>query len=758
MTSLPQKQTRFNFLPDGLQAQVNRFVTEQITRSWILTLWVVVLTGFTVAMIVNRVQAAPISTIFVLVVWLVTVVLVVVNELRHKHNALSLWLKNNMYNNITNTQISVLIVLGIIAAVIAFFNYAWVNASFLTVPEAKYRAEFLNTNGEEYCFTMGGVDVTVSPTTIVDEPTQQCFPASQLTAPIEGTVGEDPTAFCFDRIPDDPENGMTCFESIALNPDLADHPGFFVVDREFSGANWGAVEANMTTIMIFRFNRSEIWRIWAVILLLGVLLVPTLFVYRERYKNQQVRRLVTYLWLASPILIYLFLRGVEPVPFEVNGPMSVVTGIWDETFAWTSPLQELTDAGLITVVNGRPFYRGDEGILSPISFWTRLRATFVGNRDMLGVLGLILFSGLTWLINRRYPQQEREGELARFGRAVLRVLLIVTAVLALFALVDVFSMIIGSFSYTRELLVDNVPQEVKQPIFSSLDPDVNWGGFLLTIIITIFAIVVSFPIGLLMALGRRSKIRGIPAWLTYGTALVATVLGLIFSTYGASLSIPWLNIDIHTTGLVSAARNNFELAWAYWPILVPVLAYAFQRAFDGNVLAGFSTLYIEFVRGVPLITVLFASIILFPILLPEGVEILATWRVLWAFALFSAAYLAENVRGGLQAIPKGQYEAADSLGFSAYQKYRLIILPQALRVVIPAIVGQFIGLFKDTTLVVIVGMFDVLGVANAIAAQEDWLGVRREPYIFLAILFFIGSAIMTAYSRYLEKRTGLGER
>jgi general L-amino acid transport system permease protein len=189
-----------------------------------------------------------------------------------------------------------------------------------------------------------------------------------------------------------------------------------------------------------------------------------------------------------------------------------------------------------------------------------------------------------------------------------------------------------------------------------------------------------------------------------------------------------------------------------------ILAFAFQRTFNGNVLAAFSTLYIEFVRGVPLITVLFGSIILFPILLPPRMEIPNTWRILWAFAFFSAAYLAENVRGGLQAIPNGQYEAADSLGFSAYQKYRLIILPQALRVVIPAIVGQFIGLFKDTSLVTLVGVFDVLNVANAIAAQEDWLGVRREPYIFLAVLYFAGSALMTAYSRYLEKRTGLGER
>lgn len=735
MTTIPQKQTRFS-LPADFRIQINRFVTEQITRSWVLTLWVIALSLFTLNTIVNRVQAAPVSTIIVLVIWLVTVVLVAVNELRHKHNALSLWLKNNMYNTIANTQISLLIVLLLIAAVMGFYQYAWVNASFLSVPEAKYRAELLSVDSQEYCFTMGGVDTDSSATNIIDQPNERCFPVSQLTVPAEGVVGETPTSFCFDRSPNDPENGITCFASTAENPD------FFTVEREFSGANWGAVSANMTTMMIFRFDRNEMWRIWAIIILLGVLLLPTLVVYRDSFQNKRVRQVLTYLWLASPILIFLLLRGVEPVPFDVDGPVSVISGIREEVFSWTGYLQELTDAGQITVVNGRPFLRGDDGVLAPINTWARISATFSANRNLLGILGFIVFGGLTWFINRRFPQKDREGELTRFGRAVLRVLLIITAVFAALALLQVLSLIIGSFNHTSELMIDGQPQKVTQPIFSSIDPDVNWGGFLLTIIITVFAIVVSFPMGLMLALGRRSKIRGIPAWLTYGVAIIIAIWGLTQST----------------PGLVEAARNNVELGFAYWPILVLLLAYAFQRAFNGNVLAGFSTLYIEFVRGVPLIAVLFASSLLFPILLPPRVEILKTWRVLWAVAFFAAAYLAENVRGGLQAIPNGQYEAADSLGFTAYQKYRLIILPQALRVVIPAIVGQFIGLFKDTTLVAIIGMFDVLGVANAIAAQEDWLGVRREPYIFLAVLYFIGSALMTAYSRRLEKRSGLGER
>ena len=168
--------------------------------------------------------------------------------------------------------------------------------------------------------------------------------------------------------------------------------------------------------------------------------------------------------------------------------------------------------------------------------------------------------------------------------------------------------------------------------------------------------------------------------------------------------------------------------------------------------------FIEVWRGIPFITVLFMSIILFPIFLPEGWDVLNMTRVVAGSAFFSAAYLAENVRGGLQAIPRGQYEAADSLGLSNFTKYRMIILPQAIRLVIPAIVGQFIGLFKDTSLVYLVGLFDLLAVANTISSQPDWLGVRTEPYIFLLALYFVCSSAMAWYSRRLERQLGVGQR
>ncbi|HMT21086.1 MAG TPA: ABC transporter permease subunit, partial [Promineifilum sp.] len=275
-----------------------------------------------------------------------------------------------------------------------------------------------------------------------------------------------------------------------------------------------------------------------------------------------------------------------------------------------------------------------------------------------------------------------------------------------------------------------------------LNPDIAWGGFLLTVITAAFGIIASFPLGVTLAMGRRSQIRGVPARLVWLIIAPLTIYLL------ATQTIP---------GLRSAAGLGQQLL-SLWPLLLPIAAYLFLRYFRGNVVALLSTLYIEVVRGVPLITVLFMSIILFPIFLPPGMEVLSTWRVLAAVALFAAAYLAENIRGGLQSIPKGQYEAADALGLGTARKYRLVVMPQALRAVIPAIVGQFIGLFKDTTLIETVGLIEFLGVANLISAQPDWLGVRREPYVFIAIIYFIINFMMASYSRRLERRLGVGER
>jgi general L-amino acid transport system permease protein len=160
--------------------------------------------------------------------------------------------------------------------------------------------------------------------------------------------------------------------------------------------------------------------------------------------------------------------------------------------------------------------------------------------------------------------------------------------------------------------------------------------------------------------------------------------------------------------------------------------------------------YIELVRGVPLISVLFMASVMFPLFLPEGITIDKLLRAQVAIIMFTAAYLAEVVRGGLQAIPKGQYEAADAIGLGYWKKMGLIILPQALRICIPPMVGSFIGLFKDTSLVVIIGLYDLLGAAKASIVEPRWVGFGVEAYLFISVIYFVFCFAMSKYSQNLE--------
>jgi general L-amino acid transport system permease protein len=168
--------------------------------------------------------------------------------------------------------------------------------------------------------------------------------------------------------------------------------------------------------------------------------------------------------------------------------------------------------------------------------------------------------------------------------------------------------------------------------------------------------------------------------------------------------------------------------------------------------------YIELVRGVPLITVLFMASVMLPLFLPTGMTIDKLLRAQVAFILFSAAYLAEVVRGGLQAIPRGQIEAADALGLGYWQRTRLIILPQALALVIPPLVNTFIGTFKDTSLVIIIGLFDLLGTANAALTDANWRGFYLEAYVFTAAIYFSFCFFMSRYSQMLEREFNKGRR
>ncbi|WP_041376018.1 amino acid ABC transporter permease [Polymorphum gilvum] len=212
-----------------------------------------------------------------------------------------------------------------------------------------------------------------------------------------------------------------------------------------------------------------------------------------------------------------------------------------------------------------------------------------------------------------------------------------------------------------------------------------WGGLLVTLVIAVTGIVASLPLGVLLALGRRSQ--------------------------------------------------------------MPVVRLV-------------SVIFIEFWRGVPLITVLFMSSVMLPLFLPEGVTFNKLLRVLIGVTLFSAAYMAEVVRGGLQAIPKGQYEGAMALGLRYWQMMGLIILPQALKLVIPGIVNTFIGLFKDTTLVLIVGMFDLLGQIQSSFSDPTWSSPTQghTGYLFAGMVFWIFCFGMSRYSIFMEKRLNTGHK
>jgi general L-amino acid transport system permease protein len=286
-------------------------------------------------------------------------------------------------------------------------------------------------------------------------------------------------------------------------------------------------------------------------------------------------------------------------------------------------------------------------------------------------------------------------------------------------------------------------------------PTDRWGGFLLTAIITVFGIVLSFPIGVLLALGRRSESRGVPLlWLWAGILLIFYWLFGGYPDEPTTFNIPVLFRD-PPIWVVTLSPAGYALIQA---IIVIGACWAISYFLGGNLIKTFSVLFIELIRGVPFITILFMANVMIPIFLPRDLEIDNLIRVMVGVVIFTAAYLAEDVRGGLQAIPRGQYEAAAAIGLSTTQAMRLIILPQALRAVIPALVGGFIGLFKDTSLVAIVGLFDLLRIAQAVVSQPQWLALQTETYLFALFVFWFFSFLMSRASLRIERNLGVGQR
>ncbi len=182
------------------------------------------------------------------------------------------------------------------------------------------------------------------------------------------------------------------------------------------------------------------------------------------------------------------------------------------------------------------------------------------------------------------------------------------------------------------------------------------------------------------------------------------------------------------------------------------ILFALGRQSNMPIIKTISVMYIEFIRGVPLITLLFMSSVILPLFFPENMDFDKLLRALIGITLFQAAYIAEVVRGGLQAIPKGQYEAADSMALSYWQTMGLIILPQALKISIPNIVGSFISLFKDTTLILIIGLFDILAMVTLTNSDTQWLGFETEGYVFVTMIYWVICFSMSKYAKAVEDR------
>jgi len=265
-------------------------------------------------------------------------------------------------------------------------------------------------------------------------------------------------------------------------------------------------------------------------------------------------------------------------------------------------------------------------------------------------------------------------------------------------------------------------------------------------------LVASAAIGFVaLSLGRRLAMPGWPLAAAWGLWLPFTLV--LLQGFGPLSLVP--------TNDIGGLLLTFILALAGIVLSFPFgVLLALGRRSDMIVVRWLSTAYIEVVRGVPLVTLLFMAAILLPLFLPVGIRPEHIYRAIAGLTLFTAAYVAENVRGGLQAIPSGQYEAAHALGMNSIQTNLHIVLPQALRSVIPANVGLFISLLKDTTLVAIAGtgLLELLGIGQAVLAQRQWAGAYVEVYLFISAVFFVMCYAMSQASYRLETAMGVGKR
>ncbi|MGD8731288.1 MAG: amino acid ABC transporter permease, partial [Anaerolineales bacterium] len=443
----------------------------------------------------------------------------------------------------------------------------------------------------------------------------------------------------------------------------------------FTEANWAVISSNIRVLAWGRYPDKEVWRLGISLLILVVMGLLTWIVWRSSL-DQRMRRAILAGWTISPFLIAVLIRGFELPTFStiannlgyyIYRPelMPLLGEAWRATAALI----------LIGLVSGFNF----ASLSNRIHRWLALLPPLVLYVFLLP-LGFEPNGTIFSLTLPRLLVQTLSILLGFFaGHNLGRSLAAVSSIRRLH---------IGSWALSIPLLVYilttfDVGVERVAPIepLAIIEPNI-WSGMLLTLLLSIVSIVASFPIGVLLALGRRSKL---------------------------------------------------------------------------PVVKTFSVLFIEIVRGVPLITILFMAQVMLPLFLPLELTVDRVIRAMAGMTLFTAAYLAEIVRGGLQAVRNEQIEAARALGLSEILVTGLIVLPQALRAVIPPIMGQFVSIFKDTTLVTIVGLLDLLAVGQSVIKQREFLGAVREIYLFAGIFYFVISYAMSLASRRLERQLGVTE-
>jgi general L-amino acid transport system permease protein len=441
-------------------------------------------------------------------------------------------------------------------------------------------------------------------------------------------------------------------------------------------AKWGVITGNLRVIVWGRYPQEELWRpIGGLVLLLVVTALSWIVWRRPRLKR--FRTLLLVVWVISPLLIGLLLTGLEAPTLRTIGNnlgyfifRPDLLPVLDA--AWRGPaalfLVALLSAWTWTWDGRRPA-RMVSALLLGLFVALNLPSALTVASGPAGiptpqVIPIAISGVLGWLSGAAIAR--RLGILAHSQRWLVGLWLVVLGAAIL---------ILTDFGVGRP---EFDPVDVLAPVQPSL-----WSGIMLTLILTTVTILLSFPLGVLLALGRTSRL--------------------------------------------------------------PVIRFS-------------CVTIIEVVRGVPLITILFMAQVMLPLFLPLDLTIDRVVRAIAGMTIFTAAYLAEVVRGGLQAVPREQLEAARALGLSELLVTLLVLLPQALRLVIPAIMGQFVSIFKDTSLIAIVGLLELLGILNSITKQREFLGTVREVYLFAAVFYFIISYGMSVASRRVETRLGVGTR